>query len=165
MKKIDIIIPAYNEEEALPFLFERLEKIMKENSNYEFEILFINDGSKDKTLELIKKQREIDSRISYVDLSRNFGKEIAMIAGLDYSTGDAVIFIDADLQDPPELIPELIRYWEEGYDDVYARRKSRQGETFFKKFTSKMYYKILQKMSKVEIQIDTEDFKLLHRRC
>ena len=165
MKKIDIIIPAYNEEEALPFLFERLEKIMKENSNYEFEILFINDGSKDKTLELIKKQREIDSRISYVDLSRNFGKEIAMIAGLDYSTGDAVIFIDADLQDPPELIPELIRYWEEGYDDVYARRKSRQGETFFKKFTSKMYYKILQKMSKVEIQIDTGDFRLLDRRC
>ena len=165
MKKIDILIPAYNEEEALPFLFERLEKIMKENSNYEFEILFINDGSKDKTLELIKKQREIDSRISYVDLSRNFGKEIAMIAGLDYSTGDAVIFIDADLQDPPELIPELIRYWEEGYDDVYARRKSRQGETFFKKFTSKMYYKILQKMSKVEIQIDTGDFRLLDRRC
>ncbi len=165
MKKIDIIIPAYNEEEALPFLFERLEKIMKENSNYEFEILFINDGSKDKTLELIKKQREIDSRISYVDLSRNFGKEIAMIAGLDYSTGDAVIFIDADLQDPPELIPELIKYWEEGYDDVYARRKSRQGETFFKKFTSKMYYKVLQKMSKVEIQIDTGDFRLLDRRC
>lgn len=165
MKKIDIIIPAYNEEEALPFLFERLEKIMEENSNYEFEILFINDGSKDKTLELIKKQREIDSRISYVDLSRNFGKEIAMIAGLDYAKGDAVIFIDADLQDPPELIPELIKYWEEGYDDVYARRKSRQGETFFKKFTSKMYYKVLQKMSKVEIQIDTGDFRLLDRRC
>lgn len=165
MKKIDIIIPAYNEEEALPFLFERLEKIMEENSNYEFEILFINDGSKDKTIELIKEQREKDKRISYVDFSRNFGKETAMIAGLDYSTGDAVIFIDADLQDPPELIPELIKYWEEGYDDVYARRKSRQGETFFKKFTSKMYYKILQKMSRVEIQIDTGDFRLLDRRC
>ena len=84
---------------------------------------------------------------------------------MDYAKGDAVIFIDADLQDPPELIPELIKYWEEGYDDVYARRKSRQGETFFKKFTSKMYYKVLQKMSKVEIQIDTGDFRLLDRRC
>ena len=165
MKKIDIIIPAYNEEEALPFLFERLEKIMNENKNYQFELLFINDGSKDKTLEIIKQKREQDNRISYVNFSRNFGKETAMIAGLDYATGDAVIFIDADLQDPPELIPELIKYWEQGYDDVYARRKTREGETFFKKFTSKMYYKILQKMSRVEVQVDTGDFRLLDRRC
>ncbi len=165
MKKIDIIIPAYNEEESLPFLFERLEKIMQENTNYEFEILFVNDGSKDKTLELIKKQREKDNRISYVDFSRNFGKETAMIAGLDYATGDAAIFMDADLQDPPELIPELIKYWEQGYDDVYARRRTREGETFFKKFTSKMYYRVLQKMTKVEIQVDTGDFRLLDRRC
>ena len=165
MKKIDIIIPAYNEEESLPFLFERLEKIMQENVNYEFEILFVNDGSKDKTLELIKKQREKDNRISYVDFSRNFGKETAMIAGLDYATGDAAIFMDADLQDPPELIPELIQYWEQGYDDVYARRRTREGETFFKKFTSKMYYRVLQKMTKVEIQVDTGDFRLLDRRC
>ena len=165
MKKIDIIIPAYNEEESLPFLFERLEKIMQENANYEFEILFVNDGSKDKTLELIKKQREKDNRISYVDFSRNFGKETAMIAGLDYATGDAAIFMDADLQDPPELIPELIKYWEQGYDDVYARRRTREGETFFKKFTSKMYYRVLQKMTKVEIQLDTGDFRLLDRRC
>ena len=165
MKKIDIIIPAYNEEESLPFLFGRLEKIMQENANYEFEILFVNDGSKDKTLELIKKQREKDNRISYVDFSRNFGKETAMIAGLDYATGDAAIFMDADLQDPPELIPELIKYWEQGYDDVYARRRTREGETFFKKFTSKMYYRVLQKMTKVEIQVDTGDFRLLDRRC
>ena len=165
MKKIDIIIPAYNEEESLPFLFERLEKIMQENANYEFEILFVNDGSKDKTLELIKKQRKKDNRISYVDFSRNFGKETAMIAGLDYATGDAAIFMDADLQDPPELIPELIKYWEQGYDDVYARRRTREGETFFKKFTSKMYYRVLQKMTKVEIQVDTGDFRLLDRIC
>jgi len=165
MKKIDIIVPAYNEEEALPFLFERLEKIMNENTNYQFEILFVNDGSKDKTLEIIKQKRAEDNRISYVNFSRNFGKETAMIAGLDYATGDAVIFIDADLQDPPELIPELIKYWEEGYDDVYARRKTRDGETFLKKFTSKMYYKILQKMSRVEVQVDTGDFRLLDRRC
>lgn len=165
MKKISIIIPAYNEEESLPFLYERLEKLMDSIINYEFEILFINDGSKDNTLNLIKEYREKDSRISYVDFSRNFGKEIGMIAGLDYATGDAVIFMDADLQDPPELIPEMIKYWEEGYDDVYAQRRSRAGETFLKKFTSKMYYKVLQTLTSVPIQKDTGDFRLLDRRC
>ena len=165
MKKISIIIPAYNEEESLPFLYERLEKLMDSITNYEFEILFINDGSKDNTLNLIKEYREKDSRISYVDFSRNFGKEIGMIAGLDYATGDAVIFMDADLQDPPELIPEMIKYWEKGYDDVYAQRRSRAGETFLKKFTSKMYYKVLQTLTPVPIQKDTGDFRLLDRRC
>ena len=165
MKKISIIIPAYNEEESLPYLYERLNNLMESNKDYEFEILFVNDGSRDKTIELIKEYREKDSRYCYVDFSRNFGKEIAMMAGLDYATGDCVIFIDADLQDPPELIPELIKYWEEGYDDVYARRRSREGETFLKKFTSKMYYKVLQKMTKIEIQRDTGDFRLLDRRC
>ena len=165
MKKVSIIVPAYNEEEALPFLYERLKKLMDEVNNYEFEILFVNDGSKDKTVEIIKDLRNKDSRICYVDFSRNFGKEIAMLAGLDYATGDCAIFMDADLQDPPELIPELIKYWEEGYDDVYARRKSRKGETWLKKFTSKMYYKVLQKLTRVEIQKDTGDFRLLDRRC
>ena len=165
MKKISIIVPAYNEEESLPFLYERLEKLMDSIKNYEFEILFINDGSKDNTLNLIKEYRGKDKRISYVDFSRNFGKEIGMIAGLDYATGDAVIFMDADLQDPPELIPEMIKYWEEGYDDVYAQRKTRAGETFLKKFTSKMYYKVLQALTPVPIQKDTGDFRLLDRRC
>lgn len=165
MKKISIIIPAYNEEESLPFLFERLNDLTKKIEDYEFEFLFVNDGSKDKTLEIIKEQRQIDSRISYVDFSRNFGKEIAMIAGLDYVTGDAVIFMDADLQDPPELILEFIKYWEQGYDDVYAKRRSRKGETFLKKFTSKMYYIVLQKLAGMEIQKDTGDFRLLDRRC
>ena len=165
MKKISIIIPAYNEEESLPLLYERLNKLMNSITNYEFEVLFVNDGSKDKTIHIIKELREKDERICYVDFSRNFGKEIAMLAGLDYAKGDAVIFMDADLQDPPELIPELIKYWEEGYDDVYARRSSRKGETWLKKFTSKMYYKILQKLTKVEIQKDTGDFRLLDRRC
>ena len=165
MKKISIIVPAYNEEESLPYLYERLNKLMDSNKNYEFEILFVNDGSKDKTIELIKEYRAKDRRYCYVDFSRNFGKEIAMMAGLDYATGNCVIFIDADLQDPPELIPELIKYWEEGYDDVYARRRSREGETFLKKFTSKMYYKVLQKMTRIEIQRDTGDFRLLDRRC
>ena len=165
MKKVTIIVPAYNEEESLPFLYERMNKLMENTKQYEFEILFINDGSKDKTLELIKEYRNQDERYCYVDFSRNFGKETAMIAGLDYATGDCVIFIDADLQDPPELIPELLKYWEEGYDDVYARRRSRDGETFLKKFTSKMYYKVLQKMTRIEIQKDTGDFRLLDRRC
>ena len=152
MKKITIIIPAYNEEESLPMLIDRIKKIMDSMNKYDFEILFVNDGSKDKTLSIIKKIRENDKRISYVDFSRNFGKEIAMIAGLDYATGDCVIFMDADLQDPPELIPELVKYWEQGYDDVYAKRRSRKGETWLKKFTSKMYYKVLQKTTRIEIQ-------------
>ena len=165
MKKITIIIPAYNEEESLPFLYERLEKLMNEIKDYEFEVLFVNDGSKDNTISIIKELRNKDKRICYVDLSRNFGKETAMIAGLDYATGDCVIFMDADLQDPPELIPELIKYWEEGYDDVYARRSSRKGETWLKKFTSKMYYRVLQSVTRVPIQKDTGDFRLLDKRC
>ncbi len=165
MKKVTIIIPAYNEEESLPLLYDRLNKVTSNLKEYEFEMLFINDGSKDKTIEIIKSFRAQDERVSYVDFSRNFGKEIAMIAGLDYAKGDCVIFIDADLQDPPELIPELIKYWEQGYDDVYAKRRSRKGETFLKKFTSKMYYKILQSVTRVEIQKDTGDFRLLDRRC
>lgn len=165
MKKISIIIPAYNEEESLPFLYDRLKKMINEINNYEFEILFVNDGSKDNTVELIKKYRKEDNRISYVDFARNFGKETAMIAGLDYATGDCVIFMDADLQDPPELIPEMIKYWEEGYDDVYAQRKTRKGETWLKKFTSKMYYRVLQSLTRIDIQKDTGDFRLLDRRC
>lgn len=165
MKKISIIIPSYNEEESIPLLYKRIDKVMDNMKNYEFEVLFVNDGSKDKTIEIIKNLRKNDNRICYVDLSRNFGKEIAMIAGIDHATGDCVIFMDADLQDPPELIPELVKYWEEGYDDVYAKRKSRKGESWLKKFTSKMYYTILQRLTKVEIQKDTGDFRLLDRRC
>ena len=165
MKKISIIIPAYNEQESLPMLYERLAKLMDNMNSYEFEVLFVNDGSKDKTIETIKNLRQNDKRICYVDFARNFGKEIAMIAGLDYATGDCVVFMDADLQDPPELIPELVKYWEQGYDDVYAKRRSRKGETWLKKFTSKMYYRVLQHITKVEIQEDTGDFRLLDRRC
>ena len=165
MKKISIIIPAYNEQESLPILYERLTKLMDSMENYQFEVLFINDGSKDKTIEIIKELRQKDERICYVDFARNFGKEIAMIAGLDYATGDCVVFMDADLQDPPELIPELVKSWEQGYDDVYAKRRSRKGETWLKKFTSKMYYRVLQHVTKVEIQEDTGDFRLLDRRC
>ena len=164
-KLITILVPAYNEQDVLSMLYERLSKIMDSNTNYNFEILFVNDGSKDKTLDIIKNMRLHDNRVCYLNLSRNYGKETAMIAGLDYSKGDTVIIIDADLQDPPELIPEMIKYWEQGYDDVYAKRRSRKGETWLKKFTSKMYYKTLQSVTKIEIQKDTGDFRLLDRRC
>lgn len=165
MKKISLIVPAYNEEESISFLYNRVKKVMDEMVNYEFELLFVNDGSKDNTEEIIKKCRDKDKRVNFVNLSRNFGKEIAMLAGLDYATGDAVIFLDADLQDPPELIPELVKYWEEGYDDVYARRNKREGEPIFKKVTSKLYYIVLQSLTNVKIQKDTGDFRLLDRRC
>ena len=164
-KLITIIIPAFNEEESLPKCLERVTKLIDKEKAYDFEVLLIDDGSKDKTVNIIKKKREEDKRFGYVTFSRNFGKEIAIMAGMDYAKGDAVIFIDADLQDPPEVIPELIKYWEEGYDDVYAKRRSRKGESWLKKWTSKMYYRVLQKMTNVEIQKDTGDFRLLDRRC
>ena len=165
MKIVTILIPAYNEEEVLGFLFDRLDGLANSIKNYKFEFLFVNDGSRDNTLEIIKSQAKKDSRVSYINLSRNFGKEIAMIAGIDHVRGDAMVIIDADLQDPPELIPEMIKHWEEGYDDVYARRSSREGETWLKKKTSEMYYKILQSSTNIPIQIDTGDFRLLDRRC
>ena len=164
-KKISILIPAYNEEEVLRHLYERLNKLAGETPHYDFEFLFINDGSRDRTLEMIKSYAEKDHRIAYINLSRNFGKEIAMIAGLDHVTGDATVIIDADLQDPPELIPQMLAYWEEGYDDIYAKRRSRAGESWFKKITSEIFYKLLQKSTNIPIQQDTGDFRLLSRRC
>ncbi len=164
-KLVTILIPAYNEEEALPILYERLVKLMDSLPQYNFELLFVNDGSRDKTLEILKEMRKSDSRVCYVNLSRNYGKEVAMIAGFDYINGDCMINIDADLQDPPELIPEMLKYWEEGYDDVYAKRKSRKGESIFKKLTSWGYYRVLQSMTNIQIQTDTGDFRLLDRRC
>lgn len=165
MKKISILIPAYNEQEVLKPLYNRLKKLAENNQDYNFEFMFINDGSHDKTIEIIKDYAQKDKRVAYVDLSRNFGKEIAMAAGFDYVTGDATVIIDADLQDPPELIPQMIKYWEKGYDDVYAKRNSRKGETWLKKNSSKAYYQILQKSTNIPIQIDTGDFRLLDRRC
>ena len=165
MKKISILIPAYNEQEVLEPLYQRLGTLANDNKSYDFEFLFVNDGSRDKTLSIIKELADKDDRVSYVDLSRNFGKEIAMIAGLDHVTGDATVIIDADLQDPPELIPKMIKYWEDGYEDVYAKRNSRSGETWLKKATSKLYYRILQKSTNIPIQRDTGDFRLLDRVC
>lgn len=164
MKRITLLIPAYNEEPVLPALYERLVALAEREPDYSFEFLFINDGSRDRTLEIIKRFAQKDDRISYVNLSRNFGKEIAMIAGIDHVNSDALVIVDADLQDPPELIPDMIKLWQEGYDDVYAKRRSRDGETWLKKFTSKQYYKLLQRVTRVPIQEDTGDFRLLDRR-
>ena len=163
-KLVSILIPAYNEEEVLPLLFKRLDTLASDNYAYRFEFLFINDGSRDRTLEIIQSQAKKDKRISYVNFSRNFGKETAMLAGFDYAKGDAVVNIDADLQDPPELINEMLKYWEEGYDDVYARRRTRAGESWLKKITSQTYYRILQNSTRIPIQIDTGDFRLMSRR-
>lgn len=164
-KMISIIIPMYNEEESLPFLYDRLNKLSDKIENYNVEFLFVNDGSKDKSLQIVKEFKKKDDRVCYLNLSRNFGKEVAMGAAFDYVRGDAVAIIDADLQDPPELILDMIKYYEEGYDDIYAKRRSREGESWLKKFTSKKFYRLLQSVSRVPIQTDTGDFRLLSRRA
>jgi len=166
MKKISILIPAYNEEDVLEHLYQRLGKLANDNKDYDFEFMFADDGSTDKTLQIIKDYAETDDRIGYISLSRNFGKEIGMIAGLDHVTGDATVIIDADLQDPPELIPKMIKFWEQGYDDVYAKRNSREGETWIKLITANAYYWLLGKMTpNINIPKNTGDFRLLDRRC
>lgn len=165
MKTITILVPAYNEEEVITKLYQRIAEVILGLPEYHWEILFVNDGSRDNTLHLIKELWNKDKNISYLDLSRNYGKETAMIAGLDHAIGDAVILMDADLQDPPELIPDMIKYWELGYDDIFAKRRSRLGETRLKKFTAGMFYKLLKKLTRIPIQENTGDFRLLDRRC
>ena len=165
MQKVSILIPAYNEEASLHYLFERLVILMNANDKFVWEVLLVNDGSTDSTLILMSQMHEKDDRFNYLDLSRNYGKEIAMLAGFDYLTGDCMIIMDADLQHPPELIPEMLKYWEEGYDDVYARRSVRNGESYIKKQTALVFYWFLQKTTKVEIQQNTGDFRLLDKSC
>lgn len=165
MKTITILVPAYNEEEVLEQMYRVLVDVCNRLTLYQFEFLFVNDGSKDRTLEIVKQLKEKDERVQYVDLSRNFGKEVAMSAGFDYASGDAMIIMDADLQHPPEAIEEMIYWWEQGYDDVYAIRRKREGESKLKKWTSKTYYKLLQKVSKEEIIPDAGDFRLLDKKC
>ncbi len=165
MKSVTLLIPAYNEQEVLPHLYDRLYKLAGEHADYAWEFLFVNDGSRDKTLEVIRRYATKDPRVSYVNLSRNFGKEVAMAAGIDHTKSDCLVIIDADLQDPPELIPEMLALWEEGYDDVYAKRRSRAGESIVKRKTSEWFYRILQRSTNIPIQKDTGDFRLLDRRC
>lgn len=162
---VSILVPCYNEEAVLHEFYRRTVQVIDGISRYDFQFMFVNDGSRDHTLDIMRELHEEDSRVSYVDLSRNFGKEIAMIAGIDYLTGDAAIIMDADLQDPPELIPEMISWWEKGYQDVSAKRRSRAGESFFKKWSSHVFYTILQKMSSVPMQRDVGDFRLLDKQC
>ena len=161
---LSVIVPVYNEEEVLSAFHDRLSEVLK-SMLVNAEIIYVNDGSTDKTILLLNTLRENDPRITLLELSRNFGKEIALTAGLDYASGDAIAVIDADLQDPPELIPELFKHWKEGYDVVYARRLAREGETILKKVTANAFYSLMQKVGCVKIPENTGDFRLLSRRA
>ena len=147
----------------MPHLWSELQKIMTDD--YDWEVLFVNDGSKDRTLQILNELYRIDNRVSVVDLSRNYGKEKAMLAGFDHVAGDCMVIIDADLQDPPRLITEMLQKWEEGYDDVYAHRISRGKESWLKKKFSLLFYRILQKGSSLDIPENVGDFRLLDRKC
>jgi len=165
MKKITILVPCYNEEKSLPLLYPELKTLMDSQSNYEWEVLFVNDGSRDNTLNLIKALQVADDRINYVDLSRNFGKENAMLAGFDYATGDCMVIMDADLQDPPSLIPQMLEYWEQGFEDVYAKRATRGKESWLRKKLSLLFYKILDHSTRFDVLQNVGDFRLLDRCC
>lgn len=166
MKLISICVPMYNEEANIHQFYDTLFQTLSPlEGRYEVELLFINDGSLDGSMAAVKALRKLDSRVKYVDLSRNYGKEIAMAAGFDYAKGDAVITMDADLQHPPALILEMVALWEEGYQDVYGKRRERKGESWFKKKMSAIYYRILQKFSKTPILSGVGDYRLLDRIC
>ena len=164
MNKLSIIIPMYNEEESLPYLYQRLTALGEQVDNYEIEFLFVNDGSKDQTLPILENIAKNDNNVKILSFSRNFGHQAAVTAGLKYTTGDVVAIMDADLQDPPEVIAEMIKLWEQGNEVIYAKRKSREGESKFKLFTAKMFYKVLNGLSDVEIPKDTGDFRLADRK-
>lgn len=164
-RKLSLLIPFYNEEEVLPMLHDRLCVFIDERKEYEWEILMVNDGSTDRGLDIVKSWYEADARWRYLDLSRNFGKEIAMMAGFDNVSGDCVVIMDADLQDPPEVIDEMIQLWQEGYDDVYGTRKSRGNEPWIRRNLTTLYYKILKRASDIPVLQNTGDFRLLDRIC
>ena len=164
MKHVTILIPCYNEEASLPLLYDKLAELGND-ARYTWEFLFINDGSKDGSLAVLKDLADNDTRVKFISLSRNFGKENAMLAGFDFATGDCMIIMDADLQHPPMLIPEMLRLWEEGYEDVYARRKDRETDSWMRRKLSEHYYRLLQKVSNVDILPNVGDFRLLDRKC
>jgi glycosyltransferase involved in cell wall biosynthesis len=161
--ELSVVVPVYNEEQNLDYLFERLISVLN-RLNMTYEIVCVNDGSKDNTIERLIEHHQQNPAIKVVNLSRNYGKEIALSAGLDYTCGDAVVPIDADLQDPPELIAEMVAKWREGYDVVLATRRSRQGESWAKRFTANAFYRIIDRISHVPIPRDTGDFRLIDRR-
>lgn len=161
---LSVVVPAYNEEEVLPVFHARLVAALS-GVQGGWEVIYINDGSKDGTLNILKALQLADPAVGVVALSRNFGKEAAMSAGLKLSRGDAVILIDADLQDPPELIPDMLRIWQQGADVVNMKRRSRQGETWFKKASAAWFYRVINGLSDVPIPENVGDFRLLSRRC
>lgn len=165
MKKISIIVPCYNEEEALPIFYEEITKVISGIPEFEFELLLINDGSKDKTLEGIKELNKKDSRVRYISFSRNFGKEAAMYCGLKEVTGDYIAIMDADLQDPPQLLKEMVEILEQGeYDCVGTRRVSRKGEPKIRSAFAKLFYKIMKKISRMDIVDGARDFRLMTKQ-
>jgi glycosyltransferase involved in cell wall biosynthesis len=164
-KKVSVLIPCYNEEASLPLLYDSLVEVMNSQPSYDWEILLVNDGSRDGSIDVIKSLREKDERVNYVNLSRNFGKENALLAGFDYVTGDCTVIMDADLQHPPKLIPEMLKYWEEGYDDVYGKRLSRGKESWLRARLTKLFYSTLSKSSRFDVLQNVGDFRLLDRSC
>lgn len=164
MKKISVIIPMYYEEEVVEECYNKIKNVLENLKDYDYEIICINDGSKDKTLDILEKIANKDNKVKVLSFSRNFGHQPAVTAGLKYVTGDCAIVIDADLQDPPELIPQMIKLWEEGNEVIYGKRKTREGESIFKLLTAKMFYKTLNALSDVEIPKDTGDFRLVDRK-
>jgi polyisoprenyl-phosphate glycosyltransferase len=161
--ELSVVIPLYNEESNIDYLFERLTTVL-DNLNIKYEIVCVNDGSKDNTINCLIQHHQLNPTIKVVNLSRNFGKEAALSAGIDYAVGAAVVPIDADLQDPPELLGEMIEKWREGYDVVYATRRSRQGETWAKRFTANIFYRLIGQIGHIQIPSNTGDFRLLDRR-
>lgn len=164
MKKISLVIPMYYEEEVAKECYEKVVEILKTLTNYEYEIIFVNDGSRDKTSEILEEIAKKDKQVKVLSFSRNFGHQCAVTAGLKYVTGDVVVIIDADLQDPPELIPEMLKLWEEGNEVIYGKRKTREGESKFKLLTAKLFYNTLNALSDVDIPKDTGDFRLVDRK-
>lgn len=164
MKKVSLVIPMYYEEEVANECYKRVRDVLTSLKDYEYEIVFVNDGSKDKTLEILEEIAGKDQNVKVVSFARNFGHQCAVTAGLQEVTGDAIVIIDADLQDPPELIPDMLKLWEEGNEVIYAKRKKRDGESAFKLFTAKMFYKTLNGLSDVEIPKDTGDFRLVDKK-
>ena len=165
MKKISVIIPMYCEEQVAEECYKRISEVLislKEKYNYE--IIFINDGSKDRTMEILEKITSKDKNVKVISFSRNFGHQAAVTAGLDNVSGDVALIIDSDLQDPPEVLPEMLKKWEEGYDVIYGKRKARRGESAFKLLSAKAFYSTLNKLSDVEIPKDTGDFRLVDRK-
>lgn len=163
MVKYSVVIPVYNEALVIRETYKRLKRVMEQTDGV-YELLFVNDGSKDETLDMLKELAVRDDTVKYLDFSRNFGHQIAITAGMDYASGEAIVIIDADLQDPPELILEMIEKWKEGYDVVYAKRTKRKGETFFKKATAYAFYRLLQAATEIDIPLDTGDFRLIDRK-